>query len=268
MLEYETDSKGIGAVMKYHHIHFEYLLEKLLAMQSDLLRKKPLREVIQKESTFLLNFANAEFIGISLRGRDSFYEFTCKLGDDHSLINLIEKAKLKTHELIQVVSGITPAIKVLDHKHLCKLLKLNADCKDIHNIMDGKKIVLFLLEDESDDNAPLASVFIILKAKNYHDENIAKSHEVAEVMWELIAPFYDKVNGVIYQHCIHEDLKFEQLSSREKEIAKALAEGLNQMDIAKDMQLSINTIKTHIKNIYLKCGVTSRIDFITHLFKR
>ncbi len=254
--------------MTYHQIHSDILLEKLLVMQNDLLHKKLLREVIHNESEFLLDFANAEFIGISLRGRDSFYKFTCKLGDDYSLVRLIEKAKLKTHELMQVVSSISPSVKVLEYKHLCELLKLNENCKTIHDIMDGKKIVLSLLEYESDANAPLASVFIILKAEHYHDENIAKSHEIAKVMWELIAPFYDETDGVIYQHCIHEDLKFEQLSSREKEIAKALLEGLSQIDIAKNMKLSINTVKTHIKNIYLKCGVKSRVDFITHLFKR
>ncbi len=254
--------------MTYHHIHSDILLEKLLVMQSDLLHKKLLHEVIDNESEFLLDFANAEFIGISLRGRDSFYKFTCKLGDDYSLVKLIKKAKLKTHELMQVVSGMSPSVKVLKYKHLCELLKLNENCKAIHDIMDGKKIVLSSLEYESDANAPLASVFIILKAEHYHDENIAKSHEVAKVMWELIAPFYDETDGVIYQHCIHEDLKFEQLSSREKEIAKALLEGLSQIDIAKNMKLSINTVKTHIKNIYLKCGVKSRVDFITHLFKR
>jgi DNA-binding NarL/FixJ family response regulator len=265
-MEYEADSKCSGVIMNYHQIHSEILLEKLLSMQSSLLKKRALLDVINDEKVSLLDFANAEFIGISLRGRDTFYEFTCKIGDDFSLVKLIKKAKLNTDQLIHIVKDLTPSVKVLDYKHLCDLLKLNDNCKYIHDVMDGKKIIFSLLE--SNNNTPLATVFIILKAEHYHDENIIKSHEVAKMLWELISPFYDEENGVIYQHCIHEDLKFEQLSSREREIAKALAKGLSQMDIAKEMQLSINTIKTHIKNIYLKCGVKSRVDFIAHLFKR
>jgi DNA-binding CsgD family transcriptional regulator len=252
--------------MNYHQIHSEILLEKLLSMQASLLKKRALLDVINDEKVSLLDFANAEFIGISLRGRDTFYEFTCKIGDDFSLVKLIKKAKLNTNRLVYTMRDLKPSIKVLEYKHLCNLLKLHENCKYIHNIMDGKRIIFTLLE--SSDNTPLATVFIILKADYCRDENIIKSYEVAKVLWEIISPFYDKENGVIYQHCVHEDLKFEYLSSREREIAKALFEGLSQKDIAKDMKLSINTVKTHIKNIYLKYGVKSRVDFITHFFKR
>ena len=258
----------LGGVMNYRHVHSEVLLEKLLSMQNELLHKKPLQMLIQGEKESLLDFANAEFIGISLQGRDTFYEFTCKLGEDYGLINLIEKAPFKSDKIVRILKFLKLPVKVLDADELCRFLKLHRHCQDVHKIMDGKKIVLSFLESEKEDTLTQSTVLMILKAENYHEDNVKKSCEVANLLWQIIAPFYDKETGIIYQHCIYEDNMFEHLSPREKVIAHALTEGLNQAQIAKNTSLSINTIKTHIKNIYLKYGVNSRIDFINHLFKR
>ncbi|MCE5347268.1 MAG: LuxR C-terminal-related transcriptional regulator [Bacteroidales bacterium] len=48
------------------------------------------------------------------------------------------------------------------------------------------------------------------------------------------------------------------LSTREIGILKFIAEDLSNQEIADKMFISINTIKTHLKNIYLKLGVDSR----------
>ncbi len=251
--------------MIYHHIHSEILLKKLLSMQNELLHKKHLLEIIKDEERFFLDYANAEFVGISLCGRDSFYEFTCKIGDDYNLIKLLEHVQVKSERVIRILRHLNPPLKVLDADELCRFFKLHNICENIHDIMDSKKLIISFLE--TDDNTT-STVLMILKAKNYHDDNIKRSCEVANVLWEIIAPFYDRETGTIYQHCIYEDVMFEHLSPREKIIAHAMTEGMSQTQIAKDTSLSINTIKTHIKSIYLKYGVNSRIDFINHIFKR
>jgi RNA polymerase sigma factor (sigma-70 family) len=58
----------------------------------------------------------------------------------------------------------------------------------------------------------------------------------------------------------HEVLK--QLTQKEQEVAKLLKKGLSNMQIAQQMNVSINTIKSHIKNIYSKVGVKDKIAFV------
>jgi LuxR family maltose regulon positive regulatory protein len=50
----------------------------------------------------------------------------------------------------------------------------------------------------------------------------------------------------------------EPLSQRELEVLRLAAEGLTNLEIAQTLYVSINTVKTHLRNIYGKLGVTNR----------
>jgi LuxR family maltose regulon positive regulatory protein len=47
-------------------------------------------------------------------------------------------------------------------------------------------------------------------------------------------------------------------SSRELEILRYLASGLSNREIAAELYISLNTLKTHVKSLYRKIGVSSR----------
>ena len=48
------------------------------------------------------------------------------------------------------------------------------------------------------------------------------------------------------------------LTSREREILRLLARGTSRTEIAEELFISINTLKTHLKAIYKKMGVSNR----------
>lgn len=50
----------------------------------------------------------------------------------------------------------------------------------------------------------------------------------------------------------------EPLSERELEVLRLIAAGFANKDIARRLDISLNTVKTHVKNIYDKLGVSSR----------
>jgi LuxR family maltose regulon positive regulatory protein len=54
----------------------------------------------------------------------------------------------------------------------------------------------------------------------------------------------------------------EPLSERELEVLRLLAAGLSNREIAEELYLSINTVKTHTKSIYGKLGVRSRTQAV------
>lgn len=70
--------------------------------------------------------------------------------------------------------------------------------------------------------------------------------------------------------CIDEEISvevFEQagLSSRERELIELLVQGKTNREIADQLFISINTVKTHIKNIYSKLDVTNRVQLYSSL---
>ena len=52
------------------------------------------------------------------------------------------------------------------------------------------------------------------------------------------------------------------LSAREQEILEQLASGRANKEIARRFELTENTVKFHLKNIYAKLGVNSRVQAV------
>ena len=50
----------------------------------------------------------------------------------------------------------------------------------------------------------------------------------------------------------------EPLSERELDVLRLLGSDLDGPDIARELTVSLNTLRTHTKNIYAKLGVNSR----------
>ena len=51
-----------------------------------------------------------------------------------------------------------------------------------------------------------------------------------------------------------------ELSQREYEVLRQLAEGLSNKEIARALSVSENTVKTHLANLYAKLGVSRRTE--------
>lgn len=59
----------------------------------------------------------------------------------------------------------------------------------------------------------------------------------------------------------------EELTKREKEILHYLEDGLRYKEIADKLSLSVETIRTHIRNIYVKLQVQSKIEALNKVRK-
>ena len=60
----------------------------------------------------------------------------------------------------------------------------------------------------------------------------------------------------------------EELSSRELEVLRLLVAGASNRQVAQQLQLSENTIKTHISRIFAKLGVQSRAEAVAVALQR
>ena len=58
------------------------------------------------------------------------------------------------------------------------------------------------------------------------------------------------------------------LSTRERQVLEHLAKGHRYKEIAVELHLSIETVRTHIRNLYDKLHVSSRTDALNKLYPR
>lgn len=78
---------------------------------------------------------------------------------------------------------------------------------------------------------------------------------------------YKSLNNLLQDENFHSvnEIKFNQLTRREKEILRVLAKGLKHKEIAQELSVSIHTVRTHIKNIKLKLEVQKNEDFLNFM---
>ena len=76
---------------------------------------------------------------------------------------------------------------------------------------------------------------------------------------KMVFPFVD-VRG-LQADPIH------QLTRRERALLEALANGLTNKDLAREFDISTNTVKYHLSNLFDKLGVSSRTQAIAYYFK-
>ena len=61
---------------------------------------------------------------------------------------------------------------------------------------------------------------------------------------------------------------YENLTNREKEILQQILLGKTNKDISLELSISENTVKTHVRNILSKYGVTNRAQLISIIWQK
>jgi LuxR family maltose regulon positive regulatory protein len=80
----------------------------------------------------------------------------------------------------------------------------------------------------------------------------------------VIGDLYDEVQDSFRHRMRHGAYLGQELSSSEARILERLVDGLSVSQVAQDLWLSPNTVKTHRRNIYRKLGVRNRDELLMH----
>jgi DNA-binding NarL/FixJ family response regulator len=103
-------------------------------------------------------------------------------------------------------------------------------------------------------------ILIILPLLHRHLSGLLKNHIFLTVLSE-IEPSKQK-------KAIENFAVIGRLTERESEIAALLFKGMTYRMISSGLRLSENTVKTHIKNIYLKFNIQSKTELIKLLMEK
>lgn len=206
--------------------------------------------------------------------------------DDHPFFRKGIRLFLEDNEEIELVR------EVADGKEALKYLDKNSDCIDVIIMdlqmprMDGEEAtrvicnkwpnikILVLTSYGSGDKvysllSSGAAGYLLKEAEP--DELVLAIKAVyaggtyfgKEVIKELLNMIPEKRK----QEDIFQDL-IEPLTKREIEVLKLIGEGMGNCEIANNLHISNNTVKTHVANIFQKLGVNSRTQAAFYAMKQ
>jgi LuxR family maltose regulon positive regulatory protein len=89
-------------------------------------------------------------------------------------------------------------------------------------------------------------------------QQYVKKRGVTTYIKNLLDAFNDEPDEPMVSHHLLPD----PLSDREMDVLRHLPGNLTTPEIAEEMVISINTVRTHIKNIYQKLGVHKRSEAV------
>jgi len=128
---------------------------------------------------------------------------------------------------------------------------------------DVKTVVLTVAMDDADITAALSAGACAFVGKNRPAEDIAAAIRAAAAGSAWLSPqAAESVLGRIrsLRPGVEPADALAQLSAREYDVLKLIAQGLDNSEIAETLDISPNTAKNHVSNILAKLGLPNRIQ--------
>lgn len=196
------------------------------------------------------------------------------LADDHPLLRMGLTLAFNAKENIRVVGEADNGFEAIDKiKQLVPDVVLmdidmpglsgTAAIRVLRKIFPDMKILA--LSTYNDKNYIMESMNAgangyILKTVDF--DNLARIIVAFDEGEEIISPYLLDL-GIELEY--PDDKKTDDaysLTKRERQVIKCLGEGKNNKEISESLYLSIETVKTHMKNIFRKMDVKSRLDAV------
>jgi two-component system NarL family response regulator len=182
-------------------------------------------------------------------------------------IEVVGEASDGAEALTKAVDS-TPDIVLLDVR-MPKRGGIDA-CTSIKDAVPSTKIIMLTISDEE------ADLYDAIKAgamgyllKEISIEEVASAIRAVHGGQSLISPsmaskLLTEFASMIKRGDERQQVPAPRLTDREMEVLRLVAKGMNNRDIAKELFISENTVKNHIRNILEKLQLHSRMEAVVY----
>jgi DNA-binding NarL/FixJ family response regulator len=202
--------------------------------------------------------------------------------DDHALFRrglemvLIQEPDIEVvgeasdgEEAVAMVSDLTPDVVLMDVR-MPRGSGIEA-CTAIKDLVPSARIVMLTMSDEEGDlyeaikagasgyllkEIPTYEVAAAIRAV-YDGQSLISPAMAGKLLTEFASMMRDTPEQPVATRA-------PRLTDRELEVLKLVARGLNNRDIAKELYISENTVKNHIRNILEKLQLHSRMEAVVY----
>lgn len=203
------------------------------------------------------------------------------LADDHPLLRIGLRLSLTHKEDIELIGEAEDGYSAVEKIKVCQpdVSLIDVDMPRLSGIgvirilrKSFPKMKLIVLSNYNDED------YIQKSMDAGADGYILKCVEIDELVkiiksiWiekPVISPFLVNLTYG-YSNIDHEEQKklYAYLTQREKEVLQLIAEGKGNKEIADLLYIGIETVKSHVKNIYKKFRVKNRVQAIAEARRR
>lgn len=198
------------------------------------------------------------------------------LVDDHEVVRMGLSRMLSVCEELEVVAVASTgqeALRLVQKVHP-DLMLLDLRLPDIHGlevlhslagISDPPKVLVLTVHDDSE--------IVVEAVRGGADGYVLKDASQEKLLGAIksVAAGEKFFDSVVVQALLETDRHTEEedlLSERELEVLRFLASGFTNKEIAQQLFLSTDTVKTHLSNIYRKLGVSDRAHAVAVALRR
>jgi DNA-binding NarL/FixJ family response regulator len=203
------------------------------------------------------------------------------IADDHALFRRGLQMVLESEDDIDVLAEAgdgTEAVQ-LATEHMPDLILMDVRMpshggidatRDIKDAVPHTKILMLTISDEEEDLYEAikagASGYLL---KEISIEEVADAIRKVHAGQSLISPSMASKLLTEFASMAKKDEEKQQmpaprLTDREMEVLTLVAQGLNNRDIAKELFISENTVKNHVRNILEKLHLHSRMEAVVY----
>ena len=241
------------------------ILQKIIEIQACVIQGRSLKALIHRNIDFYLEKSDADIISIYINEHE---ELTIEyILEHHRLFAHLVKKFLSTKKKPQWKTFIQNCSSHFNaHASFYRMNNLNQLLQGLLNKKESEAFQQELQMKEAvvmpiyafDLNEKIGYVcFIFTTPKSIDMEKLENTRRVFQT---LLQPLYDTNHNAIYTKCARVDENMRMLTEQEKKIARKVLSGHPYPEIADMLGISINTLKTHMKHIFNKCNVSSKIE--------
>ena len=167
------------------------------------------------------------------------------------------------------LAGSFGAVSSLASSARTELDVIVIDSDSIHDLLlePRSEAAIVLLTEVSDARSIArllrSGVRAILSRESGPDDLLSAIYAVCDGLVLLSTPIAESLAAVYGDQSLEEDESSEEITSRETEVLRMLAEGLFNKDIATRLGISEHTVKFHISSILDKLGASTRTEAVT-----
>mgnify|MGYP000021518165 CR=1 FL=1 len=196
--------------------------------------------------------------------------------DDHDMVRKGLKAYLATEDGISVVGEATSGNEAVRRADECGPDVILMDLvMENGNGIEATKTIL--------SRHPIIKIIILTSF--YDDQKVFPAIEAGAISYLLKTASADEIiqairkaisgktvlDGKVARKLVsglhREPEPFDELTSRERDVLRLIAQGRNNAEIAERLYIGIKTVKTHVSSIFSKLGVSDRTQAAVYAYR-
>lgn len=241
------------------------LLDKAVDISIHLVEGSDIAALLNENISFYLEYSGADIIALYLNDDDMVqpeYIFEKNNLFDHLAKKyMLDKKKFTWKKFIEnFTKYFSPKMEYNKITTFSKIFNGFMSTDEAEAFAEELQIkdMIFVPLYAKDEATIMGYISFIFHA--HIDIDTIKLEQLSLMFQTVLRPLYHLESNTMYSKCIRVDGEMKILTEQEKKIVEKILGGYTYLEVAESLGVSVNTVKTHMKHVFNKCNVNSKME--------